>query len=330
MARTETRGIVAIDPSFRGLGVMVCTYTSNGYTIYSDDTDILELSGLNMRKTLSASKLIDCVSKWVKYIIKKIPKIMICDTIIMENQFHINMKDLSKTICNQLVHVLNVSGIHKTKCIFLSALTVKRNLGVDYCNDHHKNKLLALKYIKDNSNVLIGSNLVISHNEADACLLLNTYKRVRKYICFWMSDSETFTCPGCKGKAFNYTINKEDSKYKGSKFMACKSTSDGNGGWTACEKKYQFVLQNKKDAYNAFLLYPDIGPLGVKRSPETAGICISDDECSKLIKGNPRDNDIYKLLNEIKDICGKTLEIIGCYTELKNDIVVSNYNEVSN
>lgn len=327
MVRTQSGGIISIDPSFRGLGLMVCMLKEDGkYKILVDDTDILRLSNIKNKKTLTATTLIKCISRWVTYITNKIPEIFECNILLVEKQFHDGMKDLSKAICNQLVQVINSSRILNTQCVFISALTVKRKLGVEYCGSHSKNKQLALNYIYQNESELIGSEYVKSHNQADACLLLNTFLRVKPVIYFMMSGN-VYMCPGCKGTAYQYQINKEGSKLKGTMFRGCKSTQNTDNEWVACEKKYAFVTEKATNLYKAFEPASNSEHVGQKRElPEEES---TESPVKKRKTDMLSDSEIIKTLEEIKDLSTKIFEILGCYSSLNNNLNVSHYDGVS-
>lgn len=329
MVKVEVSGIISIDPSYRGMGIMIYIYNENNFNIYSDDCDILELSGVTMKQIKTTASLAMCINKWVLYITQKFPIILKCSCLIVENQFCTNMKKLSNCVINQLLMIMNINSRFKTMICELSALKVKRVLGVEYGGTHNDNKKKAVEYVKNNSNDLIGSDHVESHNIADACLLLNAFIRVKKSIYFVM-EGERYKCPGCKGTAFLYTINKEGSRYKpGTRFIGCKSTQFEDGKWVACEKKYSFVVESNKKLFDSFKASePDVkepettDEIGLKRSSFIPGISEPEPKKTKTHDDNER---LISRLDEIRDICVRTFELLGYNTNFIEGIKLGEY-----
>jgi hypothetical protein len=174
-----------------------------------------------------------------------------CNIIIVEKQYKDNMKYLSFIIGSMLLE----RCLPDSKLIFYSALFCKRTFNIPIENSNGKNKKKVIEFICNTSEgkKLIGANKISTHNECDACLILNTYlKGLKKY--YITDNMEIYTCPGCGGDARKYFVKKEDSIYHDQPFLSCRAEKDPSSGYyKSCDKLYNFVTMDKAD-YKKFTL----------------------------------------------------------------------------
>jgi len=238
MKKGYIRGVLACDPSWRGLAFTIHVPSFN----YNDSL-VMDLSVLiDNKKTLTqTTTYIPLVVTAISELIKKRPLVRICDKFIIESQFKENMKTLSNVIVSVLLTRLPHMNVEK-----LSSLTCKRTFSVDYGEGHYSNKQKMLEYVSNNKDKLIAGDTVKDHNTADSIIILNTWLSLkRRHLYNNLEDimdtgeqyfdvpyelrGAWFRCPCCGFDTARMSIVKNPPKepgrpdLRGTFFMACKN-----------------------------------------------------------------------------------------------------------
>lgn len=213
-------GVLAIDESFKGMGV----------TAYIPCLNIEWSKCYDIRYHIKTydrpTKIIEHVYKWItQELLIDLPCIKyFINHVVIESQFHTKMKLLQMTVANQL-HV-----ILRAKISFISALTVKKYFEIPLCKSHYENKKAMLKYIKDHSlNLLAGTTHQENDNIADSIAILNTFIKRQKKI--EMPEPPEY-CPLCNDteKTVWHNISNTE-KNPGRSYYRCNNDQCGAFKW---------------------------------------------------------------------------------------------------
>lgn len=208
------RGILAVDPSWRGLGwVLYC----GEQVKFSGVSDIKIGTSKSFMKPLST---IGLVRTWL--IDTLMPQIghlaPLFDCIVIENQFRTNMKYLQYILVTALATAFPACTVH-----FVSALSCKRKYGIEYGKSHNQNKKNALKYVQDNAESLLAGSLHRDNdNIADAILLLNYRDSTIKTKHYSMPQRPE-SCPKCHQETVWLNTTKKPGPNLGREFYSCSN-----------------------------------------------------------------------------------------------------------
>lgn len=253
----EISGIVCVDPSWKGMATIIYLPLTNEIYYYEDN--ILDCYNKKAGKKYQRKTMKNQVYniEYIKSYFNNIPEYLNkylkqCNIIVIEKQFKDNMKYLSFMVGPFLLERCK----EESKIIYYSALYCKKIFNIPIHSQNYENKKRIIRFMKEGEGKnLIGALEAESHNQCDACLLLNTYLKGldKGFIIIGM---DVYVCPGCNGEARKNFVRKEGSRYFDQPFLSCKSVRNPNpsaGYNLPCCKQYSFVTMDRKE-YNEFLL----------------------------------------------------------------------------
>lgn len=255
MKKGYCRGVVSCDPSLLGLAftIHIPSLNYNKSLLYNIRDRIPTES--KRKKIFNPTFYLPLLIDLFDEIVEEEPSIFLCDKLIIESQFHENMKTLSKSI--SLIMMCKFPGL---KVEQMSALKCKRFNNVPYGVSHFDNKKNMYNYVKENQKTLIAGDTLIDHNTADSIIILNTWLSLKKRHFYTnhedyatMADdldfvikNSWFTCPICKfdtGKIFQIK-NAKNAAMNGGHFVKCQNTKCGTSSFFG-KLRIQLDKENK-------------------------------------------------------------------------------------
>lgn len=242
--RIRVRGILACDPSWRGLAFIV-HIPSLGYSrSYLYDLKEFDKS----KKYKHPVRTTNTIQNALDDLFQKEKHVKLIDKIIMESQHKPNM---------QVLHWLLVASLtarlKKVSTEYVSPLSWKAHFGIALTGTHSGNKAVAVEFVENSKNRLAAADTVNDHNTADACLLLNSYLETTKNTIYkdindWSEMTELvqvsaagepgtkLICPKCKNKTGVVRKCMDESKKNfGKHFLTCWHTfNKGTEGEKKC------------------------------------------------------------------------------------------------
>lgn len=242
--RIKIRGILACDPSWRGLAFIVCVPSLGYNRSYLYDLKEFDKS----KKYKHPVRTTNIIQKVYDDLFQKEPNMPLVDKIIMESQHKPNM---------QVLHWLLVGSIlprlGKVSTEYISPLSWKAHFGIQLTGTHGGNKAAAVGFVENSKNRLVAADTVSDHNTADACLLLNSYLETTKNTIYkdindWSEMANLvqvsaagepgtkLVCPKCKNKTGVVRKCMDESKKNfGKHFLTCWHTfNKGTEGEKKC------------------------------------------------------------------------------------------------
>lgn len=205
----KIQGIISIDCSWRGMGVVV--YIPS-FLEWSKCYDIKS----NQKHYYKALHTIPSVAQFVTQLFKDQPNCNLCDILIIENQFHSRMKHLQYAVSAAILSKI------KAKLYFISPLTAKKAMGVELQGTHYENKKEMLKTVKENPNQFICASLHKDNdNLADSISLINAF--YSKYKIKMSNPGGLSLCPNCDTNTVGYFQVKKEGPNHGRWFFTCKN-----------------------------------------------------------------------------------------------------------
>lgn len=164
--RKQHAGILAVDPSWRGMGV-AARVAVHGFS-FSESSDIT----CGVKRFDLPQTTVRLVCDYFSELFAREPHLKCCSRIVLENQFKTKMKNLQYITAACLA-----AHMPHAKIEYVSALSAKRHFGLELQKSHYGNKKVAVEFVQANVKNLIGAEnggeSLLNDNVADALLLLN-------------------------------------------------------------------------------------------------------------------------------------------------------------
>lgn len=168
--KKQHEGILAIDPSWRGMGI-ASRVAVHDFSF----TESADITG-GVKRFDMPQTTVRLVSEYFRELFHREPRLRCCSRVVLENQFKTKMKNLLWIVAA----CVSAHMPHAT-LEFVSALGVKRHFGLELQESHYWNKQLAVEFVGQNADRLIGAENFrngrkledLSDGEADSLLLLN-------------------------------------------------------------------------------------------------------------------------------------------------------------
>lgn len=205
----KIQGIISIDCSWRGMGVVVYV---PGIKKWSKVYDIKP----NQKTYYKPKYTIPAVVGFVNELLEDQPLCHICDILIVESQYKTQMINLQIAVTSAIVQATG------SKIYFFTPMAAKKAMGVLPQNSHYKNKTEMLKTVRDYPKSFICSSLHKNdHNLADSIALINAFYKKYKVIEIMSNENGATECPKCeRDSVFKNTVKKNNKNF-GRVFESC-------------------------------------------------------------------------------------------------------------
>lgn len=223
--KKQHAGVLAIDPSWKGLGV--AAYVPAHDFEFACCLDIRD----DCKRFDLPQNTIRLVCQALRELFDQHPQLKCCTRIVIENQFKTKMRNLQyivATCVKTMMHNADVTVEH------VSILKLKEHFSLECTGSHYQNKKMAVEYVTSNEReLLIGHLHDKNDNICDAILLLNYSVQINKLE--FMSYGNCSVCDNpLEVKVSQSAAN------PGREFVACPNGRGAKDGQPANKCNYSF------------------------------------------------------------------------------------------
>lgn len=224
--KKQHSGILAIDPSFRGLGVALLS-ARHEYS-YSGHFDICQ----NYKQYSKYDIIVKLVADFLGELFTELdPFVWDSSVLIIESQFKTQLERLQDALVNQIYARFLERGI-KLRILTVAAYSWREHFGLAGPT-YNKRKKLSVEYVAGNPGLLCWEEGIKNDNVAEAIILLNFAKSKHSLALeeTKVMDSQYYHyCPECENQCVSKISQSE--KNPGRAFWACINPTCKKKGFT--------------------------------------------------------------------------------------------------
>lgn len=224
--KRQHSGILAVDPSFRGLGVALLS-ARHEYT-YSGHFDICQ----DYKQFSKYDIIVKLVADFLDMLFTELdPFVWDSSVLIIESQFKTQLERLQDALVNQIYSRFLERGI-SLKIFTVTAYNWREHFGLAGPT-YNKRKKLSVEYVAGNPDLLCWEEGISNDNVAEAIILLNfalSKHRLALEELKVMDSSCYHNCPACENQCVTKISNSE--KNPGRAFWACINPTCTKKGFT--------------------------------------------------------------------------------------------------